>query len=114
MENKYSEEIKSVLKLTYPDLATAHTLEFKNFFGAVTGYVDDNIFISCGNFGIALKLPVQTLEELFERKDVKHLRYFPKCHIKKEYAVLPKRIIKDKEQFKKLIDKSIQYVLKSS
>ena len=114
MENKYSEEIKSVLKRTHPDLATVHKLELKNFFGAITGYVDSNIFISCGNFGIALKLPVQTLEELFERKDVKHLRYFPKCHIKKEYAVLPKRITKDEKQFKKLIEESIEYVLQPS
>ena len=53
----------------------------------------------------------EKLKELFERKDVKQLRYFSKCHIKKEYAVLPKRILKDKKQFKKLVDKSIEYVL---
>ncbi len=28
-------------------------------------------------------------------KGVKHLKYFPKGHVKKEYAVLPKRILED-------------------
>jgi len=36
-------------------------LEFKNFFGAVTGYVDGHIFVSCGKFGVALRLPPDTL-----------------------------------------------------
>jgi len=86
-------------------------LEIRNFFGAVVGYIDGNIFISCGNFGIALKLPAQTLGELFEMKDVQQLKYFAKGHIKKEYAVLPERIIKDQSQFKRLLDESIEYVL---
>jgi hypothetical protein len=38
------------------------------------------------------------------------LRYFPKGHIKKEYAVLPKRILEDKPQFKRLLEKSIRSV----
>ena len=95
---------------TYPKLATAYKLEFKNFFGAVSGHVDGNIFISCGAFGIALKLPAQTLDELFAMEDVEHLKYFPKGHIKKEYAVLPERILKDEKQLKKLVVESIKFV----
>jgi hypothetical protein len=30
-------------------------LEFKSVFGAVGGYVDGKIFVSCGKFGVALK-----------------------------------------------------------
>ena len=83
MKNKYSDEIIYLLNRTHPKLASAHRLEFKNFFGAIVGYIDGNIFISCGNFGIALKLPAQTLGELFEMKDVQQLKYFAKGHIKK-------------------------------
>lgn len=114
MKNKYSNEIIDLLKRTCPKLATEYHLEFKNSFGAVAGYVDGNIFVACGSFGVALKLPAQTLDELFAMNDVEHLRFFSKGHIKKEYAVLPERILKDVKQFKKLVDESTEYVTKSS
>ena len=79
--------------------------------GAIAGYVDGRIFISCGKFGVALKLPPETLENVFKEKGVKYLKYFPNGHIKKEYAVFPKRIMKSKQRFKGLIDKSIKYAL---
>ena len=110
MENKHLEEITTLLKQARPKLSTTHKLEFKNVFGAIGGYVNDHIFISCGKFGIALKLPPETLGELFEEKDIKHLKYFPKGHVKKDYAVLPKRILENKRQFQKLVGTSIQFV----
>jgi len=113
MKSKYSDDLTNLLRRAYPELGAAHKLEFKNLFGAVAGYVDGNIFISCGQFGVALKLPEQTLNDLFAMSDVDHLRYFPKGHIKKEYAVLPSRILKDELQFKRLVDESVGYVLKS-
>ena len=109
--NKYSEKITTLLEQVRPKLSTTHRLEFKNVFGAVGGYVNGRIFVSCGKFGVALRLPPQTLESLFNEKIVKHLKYFPNGHIKKEYAVLPKRIIEDSHKFKKLLDKSIEYAL---
>ncbi|MCH6580541.1 MAG: TfoX/Sxy family protein [Nitrospinae bacterium] len=90
-------------------MASTHDLEFKNCFGAVAGYVDGQIFCSCGKFGLALRLPEKTLVELFKEKGVKKLKYFPHGHIKKEYAVLPKRILKDPARFKKLVDASIHF-----
>ena len=108
MENRYLEEITTLLKQARPKLFTTHQLKFKNVFGAVGGYVNGKIFISCGKFGIALKLPQETLDELFKEKDVKHLKYFPRGHIKKDYAVLPRRILENKRQTQKLIRKSIQ------
>ena len=109
MQNNYLDEVTKLLKQTHPRLAITHSLEFKNCFGAVAGYVDGNIFISCGKFGIALRLPPETLDRLFQSRDVKHLKYFPKGHVKKEYAVLPRRILKNKNMFKKLIDTSVKF-----
>ncbi len=108
MENKYLTQITMLLKQIHPNLSKKYKLEFKNCFGAVAGYVDDKLFITCGKYGVALKLPKEILDELFQEKDVKHLRYFPKGHIKKEYAVLPRRILENKRQFEKLVDKSIR------
>ena len=111
MNNKYFNEITKLLEQVFPKLTITHRLEFKNVFGAVSGYVDGRIFISYGKFGIALKLPKEILDELFREKDVKHLKYFPNGHIKKEYAVLSKRILENKHQLKKLVDESIKYTL---
>ncbi len=111
MENTYLDEITTLLKQARPKLATQYRLEFKNVFGAVGGYVNDRIFISCGKFGVALRLPPETLNILFQEKDVRRLRYFPNGHIKREYAVLPKRLLEDKHHFGKLVNESIKYVL---
>ena len=101
-----------LLKQTRPRLATTHQLTFKNVFGAVAGYVNGRIFISCGKFGLALRLPPEILNDLFKDKGVRRLKYFPNGHVKKEYAVLPNRMIEDRQLFKKLLDKSIEYSLR--
>lgn len=67
--------------------------------------------MSYGKFGVALKLPEEILDELFQNKKAKHLKYFPKGHIKKDYAVLPSKIVKNKSVLTDLIDKSTRYVL---
>ena len=110
MQDKYFNRITKLLEQVSPKLATRYRLEFKNVFGAVGGYVSGRIFISCGRFGVAVKLPPKILEGLFKENGVKHLKYFPKGHIKKEYAVLPKRILGDKYQFKNLLRHSIDFV----
>lgn len=111
MKNKHFDKATSLLKLAHPGLATTHQLTFKNVFGAVAGYVHGQIFISCGKFGVALRLPPEALADLFKVKGAKPLKYFPKGHTKKEYAVLPKRTLDDQHQFRKLVDESINYVL---
>lgn len=114
MENEYSIELNRLLNHTYPKLASEHKLELKNFFGAVLGYIDGSIFITCGNFGTALKLPAKTLDDLFAMKDVKRLKYFSKGTTKKGYAVLPNRIINNEHQIKGLLGESIGYALEHS
>ena len=109
MENKYRNQLTGLLEQACPRLAATRRLEFKNVFGAVGGYIDDSIFISCGRFGVALGLPPEILESLFKVREVKHLKYFPNGHIKKEYAVLPKKILDDKRRLRKLMRESIKY-----
>lgn len=59
------ETLIKLLEQTRPKLSTTHRLEFKNVFGAVGAYVNGRIFISYGKFGVALKLPKEALNELF-------------------------------------------------
>jgi len=111
-ENKYRDRVTKLIALTRPGLSQTHHLEFKNCFGAVAGYVEGQIFISCGKFGVALKLLPKKITELLKEKGVKPLQYFPNGHVKKDYAVLPKRILENKSQFKKLVDNSLKFVLR--
>jgi TfoX/Sxy family transcriptional regulator of competence genes len=110
----YSNELERLLKRVRPRLAITHDLKFRNCFGAVAGYVDGNIFASRGRFGLALRLPPQILSELFGESDVSPLKYFEKGHVKKEYAVIPERIINDRARFRKLLDKSVKFALSVS
>ncbi len=109
MAKGYRTKLEGILKQARPRLAGTHNLEFKNCFGAVAGYVDGSIFCSCGKFGFALRLPEKTLAEIFQEKGVKKLKYFSNGHVKKDYAVLPKRILEDKPRLKKLVDASIRF-----
>ena len=112
VKNKYFDTLTKLLKQASTRLDATHQLEFKNVFGAVAGYINGQIFISCGRFGVALRLPSGTLSELLREKGVKPLKYFSKGHIKKQYAVLPRRIIEDEQRFRKLLDASLEYALK--
>ena len=112
MTSIYFNILEKLLRKTNPKLFNTYKLEFKNCFGAVTGYVNGQIFVSCGKFGIALRLPPKTINELFKQEKVSHLKYFSKGHIKKEYAVIPKSIIHHRKHFKKLLNKSIKYAFR--
>ena len=94
-QKNYLDRITKLVSLARPGLSKTHNLEYKNCFGAVAGYIEGQIFISYGKFGVALKLPPKKINELFKESDVKPLKYFPNGHIKKDYAVLPRRIIEN-------------------
>jgi len=106
--NPYRNQLESLLKKARPRLSSTHNLEFKPCFGAIAGYVNGEIFISCGKFGVALKLPAKTLAVLFLEDKAKPLKYFPKGHVKKEYDILPRHILEEPSKLKKLIDRSIK------
>lgn len=109
MNDTYPTQLKGLLSQTLPQLASSDQLSFKGVFGAVGGYIDGKIFISCGNFGIALRLPPVALQDVFEADDVQPLRYFPKGHIKRGYAVIPRRILEDRALLVQLMGESVSY-----
>ena len=111
MSHTYSDTLVELLRQANPELFTTYPIAFKNCFGAIAGYVGGRIFVSYGKFGVALRLRPNTLVELLKEEGVLPLRYFPKGHVKKEYAVLPKRILDDRGRFRQLLDESIDFVL---
>lgn len=109
--SNYANKLESFLLRTRPRLRATHDLNLKPFFGAVIGTLSGRVFIACGRFGMALRLPPATLNALFKRRGAKPLRYFPGGHVKKEYAVLPKSVLDDDRERRKLMSASIRYVL---
>lgn len=93
----------------YASAETHPEFEFRNCFGAVAGYVDGNIFCTCGKFGFALKLPSENIKQLMS-EGAQPLQYFPNGHIKKDYAILPETVMKDTPQLKTLMTESIAFV----
>ena len=114
MNEEFRRALSEWLDASLPEEFSGRALEFKPFFGAVAGYLDGKLFVSYGNFGLALKLPVGPRTELLERQGGTPLRYFPKGHVKKEYVVIPRRILDDGRTFRELVRQSVDYVRTSA
>jgi len=110
MAKDYSQILTSYLKLWLPRLLCDKRFEIKNCFGAKAGYWKKNIFVSCGNFGLALKLPARTISNLLHNKEAKPLKYFEKGHVKKGYAVISPAVFNKKSRMIYLLKLSIKNV----
>ncbi|MBT7757850.1 MAG: hypothetical protein HN732_11020, partial [Rhodospirillaceae bacterium] len=85
-------------------------ISYKSVFAAVGAYANGKIFMSCGKFGVALKLPDDTCAALIAAGTGKPLKYFEKGHVKRNYAVLPDSTLQDKAPTRDLVRQSAAYV----
>jgi TfoX/Sxy family transcriptional regulator of competence genes len=88
-------------------------VECKHFFSGAAVYADGRICASLTPAGFAIKLPKESRDVLFKRRGVKTLRYFAEGPVKKEYLVLPKALIRDRDDLRRLLEISVAYVLRS-
>jgi TfoX/Sxy family transcriptional regulator of competence genes len=107
--SQYKGELEKIIQENNPEIIKEKVVTYKNCFGAIAGYVDGNIFSSFGKFGLALKLPQSELKEQFE-KGCEPLKYFPKGHIKKDYAIISQSIMENRSKIRRLIKKSVKFV----
>ena len=85
-------------------------LECKHFFSGAAVYANGTICITLTPVGFAVKLPEESRNALMRDKGTKHLRYFSKGPIKKEYVVLPEAMLKDMRTLRHWVEVSIEYV----
>lgn len=90
------------------------TVECRHFFSGAAVYANGRICASLTPVGFAIKLPKESRDGLLKRRGVKPLRYFAKGPVKKEYVVLPKALIGDRNGLRGLLEISVAYVLYSS
>lgn len=112
MSQKYLEQLIGLMERVGVDKNTK--LECKHFFGGAACYLNGKIFASFSPVGFALKLPERYRSELIKKNGVKPLQYFPKAPIKKEYVVLPERMVANIEALGHWIKISVDYVLNKS
>jgi len=111
MTKEYLDKLSDLINKIYASKPVDLQLDIKHFFSGAAVYANGKICITLTPVGLAMKLPEKNRIKLLKEKGVKHLRYFPKAPIKKEYVVFSESKIKDLSGLKKLIKTSINYVI---
>ncbi len=90
-------------------LAVSDEVTCKHFFSGAAAYRGGKIFMSLTPAGLALKLPEGERDKAFA-EGATPLRYFPKSPVKKNYAVLPRRIVEDEQALRSWLVCSLGFV----
>jgi len=112
MTKQHLEQLNILIAPAISGRFTDAKLECKHFFSGAALYANGRICISLTPVGFALKLQEELRIRLLKQRGVKHLQYFLKGPIKKDYVVLPKSILKDTRTFRRLVRNSIDYTLR--
>jgi TfoX/Sxy family transcriptional regulator of competence genes len=84
-------------------------ISYKSVFGAVAAYTGGRIFLTCGKFGLGLKLDGETCADLIAAKAGAPLKYFEKGHVKRGYVVLAEVVLADPARLRTLIRQSVKF-----
>ena len=83
------------------------SIETKHFFSGAALYSNGAISISLSPVGIAFKLTESVVKELLDNDEAIPLKYFPKGHVKKGYALFPQPDLTDLEKWRNYFIESI-------
>ncbi len=108
MRTEYLQQLEQLVDDA--DFPGNYQISYKSVFGAVGAYANGQIFMTCGKFGLALKLAEDTCAALMAEGVGKPLKYFEKGHIKRNYAVLAGNLLKDRARMGKLLRQSAAFV----
>ena len=109
MAKIYVEKLSELIERALPNGVKGSTLEVKHFFSGAAVYANSKICITLSPVGLALKLPKDSLTKLMEKEGGKPLQYFSQGPIKKDYVILPGRIINNSEKLGDWFKMSIEY-----
>lgn len=108
MAQPYLEELQSLVQRFTRRRGGRLDIECKHFFSGAAAYEGGHIFMSLTPVGLALKLPERDRNALMS-KGATALKYFPKAPVKKDYVVLPRKIVDDQRALGAWITKSIEF-----
>ncbi len=110
MAKRYLEKLSELMNRATAGKFKNVDLEYKHFFSGAAVYANGRICVTLTPVGFAVKLPEESRNALMRDKGTKHLRYFPRGPIKKDYVVLPEAMLKDMRTLRHWIEVSIEYV----
>jgi len=101
MAKIYFEKLDHLIKQLNLEPDIQQKTEVKHFFSGAALYIDGKICASWSPTGLAFKLAIEDVEKLINNRKAIPLKYFPKGHIKKDYAVFELPEEKKPEYWKK-------------
>ena len=110
MAKEYLDKLSALINETKIEDEIDINLEAKHFFSGAALYKNEAMCASLSPVGIAFKLPEIEVAELIESGKAIPLKYFPKGHIKKGYALFEKPDLTKKEQWKQYLLKALKQV----
>lgn len=85
-------------------------IKIKHFFSGAALYVNEKICVTWSPVGLAFKLPEDEVNTLIDCGKAKPLKYFPKGHTKKSYALFESPDEKKHQQWKEYFIKAARQV----
>ena len=108
MAEPYLKELQSLVERFALRQGGHLDIECKHFFSGAAAYENGHIFMSLTPVGLALRLPERDRSALLS-EGAAALKYFPKAPVKKEYVVLPRKLVEDERALGVWITKSIEF-----
>ena len=110
MAKIYFDKLSALLEELAIENEIAKSMEVKHFFSGAALYVNKTICASWSPAGLAFKLEEHEANQLIKSGKAIPLKYFPKGHIKKGYAVFQQPNERKANYWKKYFIKSAQQV----
>ncbi len=110
MAKEYLEKLSHLIFELNIEDEVSLPMETKHFFSGAALYVNKVLCVSWSPVGLAFKLPEFEIEKLKKSGQAKSLRYFPKGHVKKGYALFENPCIENQNQWKQYFITAAQQV----
>ncbi len=101
MAKEYFEKLTALTEKLHIKSEINKPVEIKHFFSGAALYVNNTICASWSPAGLAFKLPEREASELINSGKAIPLKYFPKGHIKKAYALFENPLESSIKRWKK-------------
>ncbi|PHS69362.1 MAG: hypothetical protein COB23_07030 [Methylophaga sp.] len=90
MAKVYFQKLENLVEKLNLETDIAKEIEVKHFFNGAALYVNQTICVSWSPVGLAFKMPEREVDKLISKGKAIPLKYFPKGHVKKGYALFTK------------------------
>ncbi|HHJ34526.1 MAG TPA: hypothetical protein ENJ87_02060 [Gammaproteobacteria bacterium] len=110
MAKEYYEKLSRLLIDADIKKEVEKPMEVKHFFSGAALYVGQSICASLTPVGLAFKLPEKEVDALIKSGEAIPLKYFPRGHVKKGYALFQKPDEIKPEQLRKYFIRSARQV----